>query len=288
MHPLISIALPCYNAEETLMSTLYSILRQNYSNWELLAMDDGSTDGTVELLHSFDDTRIRVITDGMHKGRSYRLNQASRLAKGEYYARMDADDIMFPRRLERQIDFLQRHKEVDLLGTGLVSIGKNQDIQGCRFTPKRVNTPSRILQGEVLYHPTVMGLTSWFLEHPYDEECSYSEDFALWVKSAENLSIANLQEPLLFYREKGFFTYEKYRGRRRETRKAIQSYGPRSVGQIKTQQLLLRRLAKDFIYALFYHIGKWDKVLVLPNRSVAPGEASHYSKMLVDISRLPY
>lgn len=283
MQPLISIALPCYNAGNTIVHCLQSILGQSYQNWELLAMDDGSTDDTLERLHSFDDPRIRIISDGVNRGRSYRLNQAALLAKGTYYARMDADDLMFSDRLEKQIGFLLQHGDTDLLGTGIISIGDDLIPGGQRHAPARITNPYRILKGEVLYHPTVTGRTSWFLKHPYNEDYQDSEDFALWAKSAGNLSLANLQEPLLFYREKGSFSYEKYQGRRKATRRALYAYAPEQVGQMRTHLLLLRRYAKDLVYALFYSSGIWNKALKLPNTSLDRAEACRYRKILEEI-----
>jgi glycosyltransferase involved in cell wall biosynthesis len=281
--PLISIVLPCFNFQESIGDTLRSIAGQSYQNWELLAIDDGSTDDTLQLLQSFDDSRIRIVSESVNRGVSHRLNQAALMARGEYYARMDADDLMFPLRLEKQLDFLLQHPEVDLVGTGLVSISEKRIPCGIRLAPARVSDPFRILKGEVLYQPTVMGRTSWFLEHPYVEGYKHSEDFALWAKSAGDLRIANLQEPLLFYREKGLFSYKKYKGRSYYTRKALVSYGPVAVGPLTTQLLLLRRCAKDLIYALFYYLGIWNRVLSLSNRRLDKASACCYTKLLADI-----
>ncbi len=280
MQPLISIVLPCYNVQDTIAACLQSILGQSYQNWELLAIDDGSTDNTREILHSFSDPRIHIISDGINRGCSHRLNQAALLVKGAYYARMDGDDLMFPRRLEKQIEFLQQHQDIDLLGTGLVSVDKDLVPTGQRLAPVRVSDPYRILQGEVLYQPTVMGRTSWFLEHPYPDGYLYSEDFALWVKSARNLTVANLQEPLLFYREKGLFSYTKYQGRRQEIRRALHDHGPELVGQLRACFLFLRRYAKDLVYALFYSLGIWNQVLRLSNRSLDRATSHHYVEIM--------
>ncbi len=283
-NPFITIILPCYNVESTIVDCLQSIVGQTYDNWELLAIDDGSTDRTLSLLQSFNDSRIRIVSDGEQLGLSNRLNQAAHKARGEFYARMDADDIMFSHRLEKQVQFLQQHRGVDLVGTGLISMGEDLTLHGYRLAAPRVSDPYRILKGEVLYHPTVMGRTSWFLQHPYDEEYSHSEDFALWAKSAAILTVANMQEPLVFYREKGPFTYEKYLRRHHDTCLALRSYGPEAVGKLRTQLLLLRRRGKGLIYALFHYLGIWKYVLILPNKPLEKESARRYAKILTDIT----
>ena len=108
-----------HNAALTLDAALRSILWQTFSDWELILVDDGSTDQTDRLLSQFGDARIHVVRgkDGQ-KGLVTRLNECIDLARGKYVARMDADDIAYPERFERQVQYLETHPEVDLLGHG--------------------------------------------------------------------------------------------------------------------------------------------------------------------------
>ena len=121
--PLVSIGLPTFNCEKTLAIAIRSILNQTYGNWELLLMEDGSSDRTLEVARSFSDPRISVFTDHSHKGRVPRLNQAVAMSRGEYFARMDADDVAYPERLERQAEYLAWHPDIDLLGCGILVFG---------------------------------------------------------------------------------------------------------------------------------------------------------------------
>ncbi len=283
--PLVTIALPCYNAEKTLENTVRSILCQTYEAWELLALDDGSTDRTVEILQGFKDDRINVITDNINKGRCFRLNQAAGLAKGIYYARMDSDDLMFPERLEKQVAFLEAHTDIDLLGSGIVSIDENLNPLGVRYAPQRVDSMFQIFKGEVLYHPTIMGRTEWFRNHPYIKGYVHSDDFASWTKYARDLTIANLQEPLLFYREHGLFTYDKYQGRCRETRKAIAEFGPDTIGWPGTAMLLGRRWLKDVAYSLFQYAGLWNHTLKVVNKPLSATHEVNCRQVLKAIAR---
>lgn len=281
---LITLALPCYNAEKTIVDCIRSVLAQTYSCWELLVMDDGSTDDTLSLVLQFPDDRIRLHTDGQNRGRSHRLNQAARLAQGYYFARMDADDIMFPQRLEKQLNHLENNADIDLIGAGVVSIGNDLRCHGLRLAPEKVSDPYRILRGEVLYHPTVMGRTDWFCRNPYDENYRYSEDFALWAQSARQLKIANIQEPLLFYREKESFTYDKYRFRVRETRSALVGFGTIQIGFFKTLFLLVRLGVKRILYTLFHVARLWKYVLSWSNRSLTQKSAEQYENILAQVT----
>ena len=121
--PLVTIGLPCYNVEVTVLDTVRSVLAQTLNDWELVIVDDGSTDATLELVERIEDPRVRVLSDGVNKGRSVRLNDLHREARGKYVARMDADDLMFPQRLEKQVEFLEANPDIDLVGSGLVSVG---------------------------------------------------------------------------------------------------------------------------------------------------------------------
>src|SRR5215472_3881837 len=94
--PLVSIGMPTFNCERTLAIAIRSILNQTYDNWQLLLMDDGSTDRTLEVARGFADPRISVLTDHSHKGLVPRLNQAVEMSQGEYFARMDGDDVAYP------------------------------------------------------------------------------------------------------------------------------------------------------------------------------------------------
>lgn len=119
--PLVTVAMSVHNAASTLEAALRSILWQTFSDWELILVDDGSTDQTGRLLSQFCDARIHVVEGkGGQKGLATRLNECIDLARGKYVARMDADDIAYPERFERQVQYLETHPEVDLLGHGAV------------------------------------------------------------------------------------------------------------------------------------------------------------------------
>lgn len=193
---MVTIGLPVYNAERWIVETIESILAQTLIDWELVVTDDGSTDQSVEKVKSYlSDKRITLVCDGEHQGISARINQQVAMARGEFFARMDADDVMMPERLALQVKYLQEHPEVDVCGTGA---------------------------GEWTFiHPTVMGRTEWFRNHPYRSECDGCEDWDLWLRTKKCSAFGYLDDPLIYYRQSEQLDKKKYLIRRRQGRKAI-------------------------------------------------------------------
>ena len=124
--PSISVVLPIYNGATTLSKAIRSVLGQTFRHYELVLLDDGSTDDSLDIAKTFSDPRIRVIHDGANYGLAYRLNQGIDLAQGRYIARMDQDDICFPERLAKQFEFLESHPGIDLLGCRAIAFSDNQ------------------------------------------------------------------------------------------------------------------------------------------------------------------
>lgn len=191
-----------YNASETIDLALRSILAQTYQNWELIVVDDGSTDRTAERVLHVKDSRIRFIQEPSgNMGLASRLNQCVRLARGEYIARMDADDVAYPQRFERQVQFLKEHRDIDLLGTGAVIFRGEGEIIGCYPTAcSHEAICRRPWWGFPLAHPTWMGKRAWFVSHPYSDEDTRCEDQALLLRSFAHSRFAALEEVLLGYR----------------------------------------------------------------------------------------
>lgn len=212
--PLVSIGMPVRNCEHTLAAAIRSILRQTYQHWELLIIDDGSTDRTVDIVCSFEDARIRIVGDGFHVGLPARLNQAVRLSRGQYFARMDGDDICFPERLRRQVEYLEDHPGTDLLATSVVVFRGDGEVLGERRCPASHEEISRRPWGSFpMPHPTWMGRTEWFRRHPYDIRAVRAEDQELLLRTHAYSRFAGLHDVLLGYREERLRLASISRGR---------------------------------------------------------------------------
>jgi glycosyltransferase involved in cell wall biosynthesis len=202
IHPLISVGLPVLNCERTVKTAIRSILQQTYSNWELLLIDDGSTDMTVEIARSFKDVRIRVIADGVHKGLPVLLNEAISLSTGEFFARMDGDDVSYPERLALQVEYLEHHPQIDLLGGSVLVFGHGGQPLGTRKTRiSHAQICGRPWAGFDLAHPTWMGRMEWFRKHHYRSDAGRCCDQDLLLRTYESSCFAVLPEIVLGYRE---------------------------------------------------------------------------------------
>lgn len=203
-HIKVAIAMPVFNAEEYIKDAINSVLNQTYKNWQLIIIDDGSTDRSLKIASEFTDPRIKVISDGCNRGLSYRLNESVKLATGEFYARMDADDIMCPDRLDCQIAYMLENPDCDLVGSAAYIINGSNQITGLRRGNPFIDTGFlSVLKYGGFMHPTVLGRTAWFKSNPYDTTAERCEDIELWLRTADQSYFGQISEPLLFYREEG-------------------------------------------------------------------------------------
>lgn len=214
MQPLISIGMPVYNCEKTIHTAIKSILNQTYSNWELIVIDDGSKDKTLEIIKSFQDDRIKIITDGLNKQLPTRLNQAISLSSGKYFARMDGDDVSYPERLQTQVEYLEAHPEIDLLSTQVLVIDKNNKPQGTfPLSESHEEICSNPRSGFASTHPTWMGKTAWFRQHQYRPKAIRIEDQELLMRTYKESKFACLPDILLAYRIESFSLKKSLIGR---------------------------------------------------------------------------
>jgi len=201
----VSVLLPVFNGGTSLEGAVRSILNQTHRRLELLVIDDGSTDDAIHNLRQTPDPRVRFLGDKQRRGLSARLNEGIDAARGEIIARMDADDLAFPERLERQLQYLQTHPEVDLVGCRVV-VFRGHDIIGLHpFAAHHEQICAQPWRGFPLPHPTWMGRTAWFRRFFYAiPEISRAEDQELLLRSYRYSRFACLDEILLAYRQGDF------------------------------------------------------------------------------------
>lgn len=194
----VSIILPAYNAADTIGEAIESIIRQTWTDWELIVINDGSTDRTKDVILSYKDERIRYVENIGNKGLVYTLNRGIELATGEYIARMDADDYSLSTRIEKQVAYLDTHPNVIVLGTAMETFGKG--IRPRRIFPQEHNDniKGKYLTDCPFIHPSVMMRPLPTLR--YDADFPDAEDYRLWLTLMKYGEFHNLQEVLLHYR----------------------------------------------------------------------------------------
>ncbi|KAA5546129.1 glycosyltransferase [Roseiconus nitratireducens] len=222
--PLLSIVMAVHDGADYLPAAIDSILNQTFSQFEFLIVDDGSDSATKEILSQISDSRVQIITQSQ-QGLTRSLNTGLAKARGKYIARMDADDVAFPDRLERQFQYLEANPDVVALGTNVVYIDRDNRSLFMRRLP--VNHDEIIKcqlsdWGGFLVHPSVMMRSQSVREiGGYDDSFRYAQDYDLWFRLADTGKLANLSSPLLYYRIHGKGLTQSRQNEQAQCREAI-------------------------------------------------------------------
>lgn len=195
----ISVLMPVFNMAPYIEESICSILTQTYTDFELLIMDDGSTDGTLDIIRKFDDRRIKLITHSSNIGLIETLNQGIDLCTGEYIARMDGDDIALPHRFERQVNYMDIHQDCGVCGSQVYLLGLDA------ITTKPLHHEEircwQLFQCTIV-HPTVMIRKSVLEDHGIKYlNYVHAEDYEIWNRLSAVTQVVNLPEVLLMYRQ---------------------------------------------------------------------------------------
>lgn len=202
----ITVIMSTYNVEEFIDECISSIVNQTYKNFVVKIIDDNSQDQTAEIIKkwSFLDNRIQLVTVNKdNKGLTKNLNRLINESETEYIARMDADDVMMPTRLERQLNFLDSNKDISVVGTWAYDINEFGDVLKKRTFPASNNEiKKKILKTNPVLHPSVLIRTKDLIElKGYDEQYRYVQDYDLWFRFlGYSKKIVNLPEQLMKYR----------------------------------------------------------------------------------------
>lgn len=252
--PKVSIIMGVYNCEKTLDRCIDSILKQTYKNWELIMCDDCSKDNTLKLATQYSKKykNIKVVKNTQNSGLAFSLNNCLSVATGKYIARMDADDISLPERIETQVKFLEENEQYQVVGSSVILFDENGD-KGLRIIEEKPSKYSTI-KGTPYAHPTIM-----MRKEIYDTLGGYTvlprtrrgQDLDLWYRFyARGFEGYNIQEPLLKYHE-GVGDYKK-----RDLKTAI--------GIMKTMYLGYRDL--KFPVRTYVYILKPIVASIIPNK----------------------
>jgi glycosyltransferase involved in cell wall biosynthesis len=283
----VTIGLPFYNCERTLADAIRSVFAQTEADWELLLVDDGSTDGSLAIAKQVRDARVTVVSDGVNRGLSCRLNQIARLSVRPFLARMDGDDLMHPSRLARQREFLQANPGADVVGSAAYIIGTANEVTGRRGDNRFDPSPRAVLGQGLFIHPTVTGRREWFLRHPYDPRFVRAEDRELWCRMAGQATFARVDEPLLFYREPAQVNLANYLQSCATDRRILGQYGPDIIGDFSTRILIARSRVKAVCYRAAHAAGRADVLVRRRNHSLTREEHAAATATVERMLRTP-
>jgi glycosyltransferase involved in cell wall biosynthesis len=280
----ITIAIPFYNAEAYLADAIKSVFAQTYQHWELILIDDGSTDRSLQIATSVKDTRVRVVSDGLNKKLASRLNEIAQLATYPIIARMDADDLMATDRLEKQLQILNNNPTLDLVTTGVYSVTNTLKMVGARGVTAQNITLKQLLFKEVgVTHAAMLGKKDWFIRNPYDTSLKIAQDYELWLRaSAKNdFNIQLVSDPLYYYREEGNATMHKLLAAYKNERRMYKKYAGKYYNYL---------LFKSYLKAVIvYVLGTFGKLHILLNKrssvQVSEIEMKNYKEELQKISQ---
>lgn len=203
--PLVSVIIPCYNAEKYVEEAIRSVMTQTYPNLEIILTDDCSSDNTLMILETLaaEDSRIKVIKNEENLKIVKSLNNMIGIAQGKYIARMDADDISLPERIEKQVSFLESNPEYGLCGTNAWHIDESGKKIGKRYLPETNEDIKFFISFySPIYHPSVFSKAEILKQNLYSEDFPIAEDYELWFRLLfeKKVKFYNIQKFLLKYR----------------------------------------------------------------------------------------
>lgn len=280
---IVSIGIPVYNAGKYLNYAIDSVLAQTFGKFELIITSDGSSDESAEIALRYNDPRIKLIIDDTNRGIPYRLNQQVSLARGRYFARMDADDIMFPERIAKQVNYLTEHPDADVVGTEAVVIDEKNKVIGYRHS--NPDFTSKTILKEILFiHPTVCGKTEWFVSHPYTDGLSGVEDYYLWNTTVKESRFHIMSFPLMFYRDPPSVSVGTYLNRQRVLRKIYKIlYTSNQITNSQFRRLSVTCRLKSIIYFIMSKLSFSGSLIARRNTRLDQNQLDNYQALLQKI-----
>jgi glycosyltransferase involved in cell wall biosynthesis len=229
---LVSCIITVYNEQEYILKAVHSLLNQTYNNLHIIVFNDGSTDNTAKILDSIMDKRLEII-NGTRQGRARALKRSVNLAKGTYIANLDADDVAFPERIEKQVAFMEQNPECGWLGTGEEMIDKRRHEHRKRSYPATDAAIRRQCARSIPYsHSSVMFRRAIVEEGlNYNPALKYLIDFEFFLRVAKCYKVANLEDVLVrrtvrnnSYFHRSYRTWKKNRDLSRLNARAVRQF----------------------------------------------------------------
>lgn len=256
--PVVSIIMPCFNSEATLPLALSSLIAQTYDHWECIVVDDGSTDNTGSLVELVKDSRIKYLRFADNRGRGAARAKAIDMAGGDYVAMLDADDWIYPWKIEHQLAVMEERREIALLSTGMAIVDHNNDIVGIRtpglhasrfsiFPPLRAPMPPPVAHAPSMIRAEVAK------QYRYDSTLRFVEDIDYLLEILLHHSFGISPEMTYVYAEGASATLAKSVGSCRYGRRIFAKYRSRFPRHAYYNEVML--LLKELYYRTVFMVG---------------------------------
>jgi glycosyltransferase involved in cell wall biosynthesis len=287
--PTITVSIPFRDEERHLAAAVRSVLHQTFDDFELLLLDDGSTDASLAIARSFHDPRITVLADGMRRGLPARLNEIARRARADLVARMDADDVVHPTRLARQLEAMRADPTLDVVGTWAALIDEDEVPFAVAEQAELPATEARALERGLLAHATILAKRSWHLANPYDEALTRAEDRDLWCRTAATTRFGVVPEVLYVVRvsTRDAHFLRDYLVAHRQNRRIFLRHGPRAVGVPRTARLVAASAAKSAIMRVAHAAGLSSRIVRRRGRPPTDAERARIREALASSRQEP-
>ncbi|WP_202927908.1 glycosyltransferase family 2 protein [Cyclobacterium roseum] len=291
-NPILSVIMPVYNGEKYLQEAINSVLSQSFTDFELIAIDDGSSDGSKKILNSQSDPRIQVLSNGTNKGISFTRNKGLQMANGEFLAWMDCDDLIAPDRFEKQLAFFNTHPQVGICGTWLTRFGKKKS------DVSKSPTDHEVIKAMLLFKPAIWNATAmyrlnWIREAKlaFDPRLAVAEDFDFYWEACRKFPVANLPESLYYYRDSDSSIMKSFDGAEERSfaiHRIIYEKSLRELGIVPTEDQLRihRSIGSTHLfesYASYKEAFNWLLYLKEKNESKKIYHPDAFSEILGDI-----
>lgn len=286
--PLVSFVMPVYNTASYLEEAVDSILCQSYENFELIAVNDGSTDGSGEILDRYEkaDNRVRVLRQE-NKGMVAALNAGLAVARGKYIARVDSDDVSLPERLAKQVAFMESHPEIGVCGTRCGFFGDKGEFVGTVPPTDPELIKCRLLFLPTMSHTAVMMRNDLVQDHHlyYNPEVGQAEDYDLWTRFSRHTLLSNIPDVLMNIRMHSASTTRSFVGRQDKCLSLVHKQVLQSLGIEPSEEELDLHLALSVCNherSLIYvdHAEKWLGKIAEANRRAGVYDAHLLAQVL--------
>lgn len=287
MKPLVSVLMPLLNAATTLPFALASLLAQSHEFLECVIVDDGSTDDPERIIERFDDPRFRYSRLDRNRGRGFARQRALEQAEGRYIAFLDADDWIYPAKLQLQLDLLASDSALSAVSTGMAISDLDGNMAGIRSAaPGDEVTTRAVTKPEVLplaFAPTMIdaGLAK---QTAFDESFPTSEDTDFLLRALLGKRYAVIPQPFYVYREQGAMTLDKVNQALDYSCRSFYKYSRQYPLQARAEAVKAR--TKQLIYHAADFAGMWDQIIARRSRTSSPLERQHYNDAWKTVSSI--